>query len=74
MPMQNYSTFLFFVNEFKTAGNALKIFRHKSNPENLVTKMGYEPSEQSIKNILDFARSYDVIETESTGYVEMNLN
>lgn len=33
-----------------------------------------EPSEESVKNILDFARSYDVMETESAGYVEMILN
>lgn len=32
------------------------------------------PSEKSIKNILDFARSYDVVETKSTGCVEIILN
>ena len=33
-----------------------------------------EPSEKTIKSILDFARSYDVVETESTGCVEIILN
>jgi hypothetical protein len=32
------------------------------------------PSEKSIENILDFARVYDVVETENAGYVEMILN
>jgi hypothetical protein len=36
--------------------------------------MDFEPSEQSIKNILDFASSYEVLDTESTGQVEMILN
>jgi hypothetical protein len=32
------------------------------------------PSDQTINNILNFARSYEVIETEKTGFVEMILN
>ena len=36
--------------------------------------MDFEPSEQTVNNILNFARSYEVLETESTGDVEMILN
>jgi hypothetical protein len=32
------------------------------------------PSDHTIANILNFARSYEVIETRKTGYVEINLN
>ena len=32
------------------------------------------PSECIITNILNFARSYEVLETQKTGYVELNLN
>jgi hypothetical protein len=32
------------------------------------------PSDRIIENILNFARSYEVYETEKTGFIEMNLN
>ena len=62
MPMVNYSTLFYCVNKIQ------------NNFEKETSKMDYGPSGQTIKNILDFARSYDTVETESTGYVEMNLN
>ena len=70
--MQDYSTLIYFVNNFQADLQSTEAVGSK--PEEIVTKMDFEPSERSIKNILDFARSYDVLETETTGYVEMNLN
>lgn len=60
--MKYYSTFFYFVNSIQ------------SNFEKDTSTMGCEPSGQTIKNILDFAQSYDIVETKSTGYVEMILN
>lgn len=61
--MINYSTLFYCVNKIQ------------NNPvKETSQKMDYGPSGQTIKNILDFARSYDTVETESTGYVEMILN
>ena len=34
----------------------------------------YEPTPESIDLIMNFARSYDVMETKSTGNIELNLN
>jgi hypothetical protein len=34
----------------------------------------YSPSAHTIRKILDFARAYNVVETKTTGHVEMNLN
>lgn len=34
----------------------------------------YEPAPESIDLIMNFARSYDVMETKSTGNIELNLN
>lgn len=34
----------------------------------------YEPAPESIDAILNFARSYDVMETKSTGNIELSLN
>lgn len=34
----------------------------------------YSPSEEILKNILNFSKSYETAKTMSSGYVEMNLN
>ncbi|WP_346857443.1 hypothetical protein [uncultured Draconibacterium sp.] len=70
MPMQDYSTLLYFVTDFQS----IETTEVDINLEESVAKMDFEPSERTIKNILDFARIYDVVETEETGYVEMILN
>ena len=70
--MQDYSTLIYFVNNYQKHLHSAKQLGEQMNES--LTKMDFEPSEQSVKNILDFAKSYDVLETESTGYVEMNLN
>jgi hypothetical protein len=72
MPMQDYSTLIYFVSNSKN--DLISTEKVGNDLENLLIKVDFEPSEHSVKNILDFARSYDVLETESTGYVEMNLN
>lgn len=74
MPMRDYSTLIYFVNNFQNNLKSTKIEKVDNDLEDSLTTMDFEPSESSVKNILDFARSYDVIETESTGYVEMILN
>ena len=72
MPMQDYSTLIYFVNNFHEDLGSIEAIGLKS--KEALTKMDFEPSERSLKNILDFARSYEVLESESAGYVEMNLN
>ena len=71
--MKKNSTLIYFVNNFKSEKKTCKKVENKSNFA-LLAKMDFEPSERSIENILNFARSYEVLETESSGYVEMNLN
>ena len=71
--MHEISTLIYCINSFDckretvSETESVKVFDTAEN-----VKM--EPSEAAIKNILDFARSFDVIETKSTGYVEMILN
>lgn len=72
--MQDYSTLMYFVNNFQDDLVSIPAKVIDYNLGDSITKMDFEPSERSVKNILEFARSYDVLETESTGYVEMNLN
>jgi hypothetical protein len=75
MPMRNYSTLIYFVNSFQSESTQVNLVETDINNFLEATPMENEmPSERSIENILNFARSYEVFETENAGYVEMNLN
>ena len=71
--MQKFSTLLYCINSFQTDCDECDV-TELENVIGTVKATENGPSEKSIKNILDFARSYDVLETKSTGYVEMILN
>ncbi len=76
MPMKNSSTLIYFVKNF-LAQSGSDFFTMNGSFENRLTgmeKTGFVPSEQSIQKILDFAHAYDVMETETTGQIEMNYN
>ncbi|MCK5730433.1 MAG: hypothetical protein KAH68_05130 [Draconibacterium sp.] len=70
--MKKHSTLIYLVNSFQAEEAAQN--RADDVIGNQLTVMEFEPSERSIENILNFARSYEVLETESVGYAEMNLN
>ncbi|NOR73565.1 MAG: hypothetical protein GQ525_00240 [Draconibacterium sp.] len=70
--MKKHSTLIYLVNNFQADAETQS--RVDDVIENELTAMEFNPSERSIENILNFACSYEVLETESTGYVEMNLN
>jgi len=77
MPMKNISTLIYFVNYFQKDLDLNYPQDVNVNFESYLTTMENAesvPSEKSIENILDFARVYDVVETENAGYVEMILN
>jgi len=69
--MKKHSTLIYFVNNFQVESAQSKI---DVVNEDSLTAMEFEPSEHSIKKILDFAQSYEVLETKNTGHVEMILN
>lgn len=75
MPMMKNST-LFIVEKL----NYISVDVSESS-ENMTGKsiekmksVGYIPSAQTIRKILDFALAYKVMDTETTGHIEMNLN
>lgn len=75
--MNKFSTLIYFVTNFQSEYDSLKIESGQQSPGKFLTAMGNDekvPSDQTIDNILNFARSYEVLETKNTGYVEMNLN
>lgn len=72
LPMKKNSTLIYLVNNFQTEDAAYKEVDKVIG--NALTAMDFEPSKRSIDNILNFARSYEVLESKNTGHVEMNLN
>jgi hypothetical protein len=72
MPMKNSSTFIYFVKSFFSNTSCTNCYS-ENNPQEMESS-GFEPSENSIKKILDFAHAYDVVETKTTGQIEMNYN
>jgi hypothetical protein len=77
MPMSKNSTLIYFVNNFQADLVSSFLEKEEKSLESSLTKMENAenaPSEQTITNILNFARSYEVLETKETGYVDINLN
>lgn len=75
--MRNNSTLVYFVNYFQNDLNKIHLDNSDAEIESILTVMenaGITPSNQCVDKILDFARSYEVLETENAGYVEMMLN
>lgn len=72
MPMRKISTLTYII---KTYQNDLK--KQELLSEEIFNDFNdeiYEPTPESIDLIMNFARSYDVMETKSTGNIELNLN
>ncbi len=72
MPMNKNSTLVFLVRNFQPVKQPdvdefENYFEEMESAENV-------PSEKTINNILGFARSYDVMETKSTGHIDVILN
>ena len=77
VPMTNYSTLIYFVNTFQSETESKFDNLVETGINNFVATVPEAekvPSDLVIQNILNFARSYEVYETENAGYVEMNLN
>ena len=75
--MSNFSTLTYLVNNFQADLNSTSKKVVCSFSGDLFTEKNeksFEPSKRSIDNILNFARSYEVLETETAGHVEMILN
>ena len=73
--MRKNSTLIYFVNSFQSVLKSVKLVETEvdNGPVNSSQKE-QDPPDKIVQNILNFARSYDVVQTEEIGYVEMNLN
>lgn len=74
--MRKKSTLIYFVKQFNSDSGSIS-FGNDDQCERALAGMEKDeklPSDRTIQNILDFARSYEVLETKEAGYVEMILN
>jgi hypothetical protein len=77
VPMTNFSTLIYFVNSFQSETESKNVNLVEASINRFLASMPEAekvPADRVIENILNFARSYEVLETENAGYVEMNLN
>jgi SepF-like predicted cell division protein (DUF552 family) len=76
MPMKKNSTFIFLIKKIYSKITKETDLSEEMSEDDLkkMEKAGFSPSEETIQKIIDFARTYDVLETVSAGQVEMNLN
>jgi restriction endonuclease len=77
LPMSKMSTLIYFINYFQADFLSSFLGEINDNSWNELTKTEeteIAPSEQAINNILNFARSYEVLKTAHAGYVETILN
>jgi hypothetical protein len=74
MPMRDNYTFNSLINKFDEEADNFEL---DAEIEELLISMDIEdfsPQKSSVNNILNFARSFDVLKSQSTGVIEMNLN
>ncbi len=70
MPMRKISTLQFYIN-ISDPENKSSIIRELRDIKDDVE---YKAPEHCVENIMNFARSYKVVETKTTGKVELLLN
>lgn len=74
MPMKKKSTLTFIVKKFSSQPVTQSDCSGDEPGDDLSEEECLCPSDQSVRMILDFARTYDVVKTKTAGYVEMILN
>ena len=71
--MKKWSTLIFIVKKFTAAEGRLSL----NSSRNFLTESDeapFSPSARSVRRIMDFARSYEVMDSRSTGQIEMVIN
>jgi len=73
--MEKSSTLIYLINRFqKKLDSSIKVVVSNDDVFEKAENAEMAPSQRTINNILDFAKSYEVMETQNNGFVEMVLN
>jgi hypothetical protein len=78
MPMSKFSTLNYLINSYQAGKKEIELFQFSEEvSENYILDFDqeeFEPSNNSVNAILNFASQYDVLFSEQTGNIELNLN
>ena len=75
--MTNYSTLIYCIKNFQTDLDRVNPEVFEPGIDGFLensTSVTVSAPERAVNNILNFARSYEVLKTEKTGYAELILN
>lgn len=76
--MSKLSTLNYLINSYQTGKKEIELFQFSDNSLEMnfpdVDQIGFEPSQDSIHAILNFAAQYEVLQSLKTGNIELNLN
>lgn len=76
--MSKRSTLNYLINSYQAGKREVELLRFSDEVSECdmvdLEQCGIEPSQNSIDRILSFALQYDVLQSEQTGNIELNLN
>lgn len=75
--MSRFSTFNFLINSYYAGMKELDFLQDPDTVFNDVMnaeEVGFEPSKDCLDAVMSFASQYEVLKSESTGTIELNLN
>jgi hypothetical protein len=76
--MSELSTLNYLINSYQAGKNEVELFQFSDetskNYQLNTDQFGFEPSQNSIQAILNFASQYEVLQSRKTGNIELNLN
>lgn len=75
--MSKFSTLNYLINSYQTGKKEIELFQFSDGfSENYseIDQFGFEPSQNSINAILNFASQYEVLQSRKSGSIELNLN
>ncbi len=74
--MNKLSTLNYLISSYYEGKKEVEIlnFNNTCNEDVIFNQAGFEPSSKSIDAILNFASQFDVLKSQKTGNIELNLN
>jgi len=78
MPMSKFSTLNYLISSYHSGNKEIELFQFSaSNSEDYkldLDQIEFEPSAKSIDAILNFVSQYEVLQSKTTGDIELSLN
>jgi len=75
--MSRFSTLNFLINSYNSGKKEFDFFQNLETVSEKAMNSdfaGFEPSQESLNAILNFALQFEVLKSKNTGTIELNLN